>query len=49
MKLYYWSSRPNVGDYYTAWLFDKMSVPYNRVSKNADLIATGSIIDFDYF
>lgn len=48
MKLYYWSGRPNVRDYYTAWLFDKMGVPYNRVSKNADLIATGSILSHDW-
>ena len=44
MKLYYWNSRPNAGDYYTAWLFHKMHIPFALANKNAELIATGSIL-----
>lgn len=44
MKLYYWNGQPNAGDYYTAWLFHKMHIPFELVKKDAELIATGSIL-----
>lgn len=43
LKLWYWNGRPNAGDFFSAWLLDKMKIKY-EFANSADLCITGSIL-----
>lgn len=44
LNVYYWNGRPNAGDYFTAWLLDKMNIEFKH-SIRANLCITGSILN----
>lgn len=45
INLYWWSVRPNIGDYYGHWLLTKLGFDHEYCKDNPDLAICGSILE----